>query len=136
MSKKSQEVNTSSDIILADSMEVLIAGKMYNLRRLNVKDVFTFSKIMAKALKTIGNIDIKDPTTLGLILMAGMAEEDMQVAGWCSSLIGVSVKEFMELPPEALGDLFDALPQHYDMTSFFAQVMKTIKTMGSLWQRQ
>ncbi|MGB9866714.1 MAG: hypothetical protein ACPLPR_02245 [Bacillota bacterium] len=121
-------------VILDAGQEVEIAGRRYTMRRLTTRDVFTFSKLIAKALKTVGNEVVTNPDVFGVVLMAGLSENDREIAGFFGSLIGLSADEFLALPPEAFGEFLDILPQHYDLQAFFGAVLKAVRALGSLWQ--
>lgn len=127
--KKSEEA-----IILEAGQQVTLAGRTYTMRRLSTRDVFAFSKLIARALKAVGNQDVLNPDAFGIVLMAGLAENDREIAGFYGSLIGLSADEFLALPPEAFGDFLDALPRQYDLQAFFGAVLKSVRALGSLWQ--
>ncbi len=121
-------------VILETGQEVEIAGRKYSMRRLTTRDVFTFSKLVVKALKNAGNQEVAGPDTLGFVLMAGMAENDREIAQFYGSLIGLSAEEFLELPAEAFSEFLDVLPRQYDLQAFFEAVNKAVRALGSLWQ--
>ncbi|HHV79092.1 MAG TPA: hypothetical protein GXX40_05700 [Firmicutes bacterium] len=121
-------------IILETGQEVEIADRKYTMRRLTTRDVFAFSKLVTKALKSTGNQEVANPDALGFVLMAGMAENDHEVAAFYGSLIGLSADEFLALPAEAFSDFFDALSRSYDLQAFFEAVTKAVRALGSLWQ--
>lgn len=130
MAKNKKEL----EIIIEDGIEVEILDKKYTMRRLNTRDVFTFSKILSKAIKNYDGDSLNSEEAFALALISGMADNDVEVATFFGSLIGMSAEEFMNMPPEFLDVFLDKLPQHYDLEHFFTTVLKTIQRMATLWQ--
>jgi hypothetical protein len=122
--------------ILAEGQDVMICGAPYTFRRMDTRDVFAFAKILSKAIATVGNVQVENPDSMGLIILTGLAENDREVGKFYGSLVGLSGEEFMSQPPEFFGEFIDLLPQHYDMANFLQTVMKAVKSLGSLWQKQ
>jgi hypothetical protein len=136
MAKKivTKDAPSAEEILLARGQEVTILGVEYTMRRLSTQDVFSFSKLLSKALQYTGNQPIESEQAMSLVMMSGLAENDKEVSKFYSSLIGMTGEDFMGQPPEFLAEYLDMLPKQYDLASFFQTVLKTVKSLGSLWQ--
>lgn len=121
-------------VILETGWQVTLAGRTYTMRRLNTRDVFAFAKLIAQAMRSLGNVEIQTADELGVLMMAGMAEADEQQAKFYGSVIGLSAAEFLELEPAAFADFLTALQEHQDMMAFFDAVLKATRALGGLWQ--
>lgn len=133
MAKKDK--NKELEIIVEEGIEVEILGNKYKMRRLNTRDVFTFSKLLSKAIKNYEGSSISSDEAFALALISGMADNDEEVAKFYGSLLGMSAEEFFNQPSEFLNEFLEVLPKHYDLESFFITVLKTIQTMATLWQK-
>lgn len=138
--KEEGQAISQDAITLEDGQVVTLAGKSYTMRRLSTKDVFKFAKILTKATKAATmavGLDMKvTQETFGLVLMAGMAEEDQEIAGFYGGLIDMSSDEFLAQPPKFFNDFLDELPKHYDLAAFFTTALKATQAMGSLFKTQ
>jgi hypothetical protein len=123
-----------ASIILETGQQVMLAGRTYTMRRLTTRDVFAFAKLIADAMKAVGNVAVSSAEELGVLMMAGMAEADEQQAEFYGSVIGLSAAEFLALEPAAFADFLTALQEHQDMMAFFDAVLKATRALGGLWQ--
>ena len=125
----------SAAVALERAVEVKLGGKPYKMRRLTTRDVFTYCKLIARAMKVVGREDVTSPEGFGLIMLAGMAEADAELLGFYSSIVGMAPEEFGNQPPEFLADFLEELPKHIDLAVFSKAVALAIQAQGSLWQQ-
>lgn len=128
------------DPIFDEEKVITLAGKQYTIKRLSVRDVFSFSKIVNQALSGVDASVLMAGDTehavsaMAMSFLAGLVESGDKFAGFYGSIIGLTVEQFMDLPAEALGELLEELPKHQDMQAFFAATARYLAAMGSLWQ--
>lgn len=128
-----------SELIAENIRMVTIGGVEYQLKKLTVKDVFSFSKLMNRTLSNVdltalaGNEEVTEQLVFQTF-MEGFIDSGEKFTEFYGSLIGLDVDQFMELDPSALPDLMEELPKHPDMQSFFAQTARYLAGMGLLWK--
>lgn len=133
-----------SSSVLTEGPEIVLSGKTYTMRRLSTKDVFKFAKIMGKVVAKIGTLDVGDVDpknltesnlmSIGMNIMTGLADADVEMAAFYGGVIGISGDEFMALPPADFTTFIDALQKHEDLMSFFGAVVRAVRAMGQAFQ--
>lgn len=110
--------------------KVVIDGKEYQVRRLNVKDVFTIAEIISKASKFSsddeflqGKVNVENTINF---LASSIVYCQNDIIKFFASLINVSPEEFAEMPMDAIVEITDKLREHEDLKSFFEKVKKTL----------
>jgi hypothetical protein len=135
---KEEQNEKDAEVILEDGQKVILCGKKYTLRRLNVKDVFAFSKLLSKSAKDamlqIADINNVDTNMFAFLLMEGLADNQSEVAETYGSFISMKGEDFLTQPPEFFDQFLAVIKEQYDLKSFFTTVLKTIQSLGSLWQ--
>lgn len=111
--------------------KVMIDGKEYQVRRLNIKDIFTIVGIISKASKAANNDDdflkgkITVENTLNFLTTAIVYCED-DIVNFYASLIDVTPEEFAKMPMDAILDITEKLHEHEDLRSFFEKVKRLL----------
>ena len=137
INKKKEKAKITAEIV-EQHQEIMLAGVPYKMRRLNTRDVFRYTKIMSKAMRAVGNVDINPeagPEIFGMVMVEGLSMADSEVAQFFGDIIGLKGEEFFNLPPEAFGEFMEQLSTHHDMASFFQIVLRNMQTTGALWQK-
>jgi hypothetical protein len=122
--------------ILDQGAQITLAGKQYVMRRVTVRDVFSFSNMVNEIMDKLSTqlSDAPSVNEAGLLFLKVFLNAPEDFAGFYAPLIGITAEEFLNLSPEALADFLEILPQQQDMKAFFPAVSRTIAAIGSLWQ--
>jgi hypothetical protein len=114
-------------VVTAPEQQLIVGEQAYPIRRLSIKDVFWVARIMTVALSRGGQAaNISSPEDFVTVMIASVPLAEDEIVGFCSSIIGVSTAEFLELPPEALLDLLEILYDSQDLKRFLERCLKLI----------
>ena len=132
------ERQNDATVILDEGPEIQIGSRKFTLRRLDTRQVFAFTRILAGAMKylprnfdTIVEKDPDEAARLGFEMIRAFFTEDLAV--WCAGLLGITVQEFYRLDPEATEIILDALQQHQDLERFFGICFRLWLKMAATW---
>lgn len=125
------ETEASPDVepITYQPPSVTIEGETYPLRRLQLQDVFSVSRILGSGVAVLGNLGkpgaTVNPGQILQVVVASLSANQEPVLNLMASLIGVTRRELDD--PERFGmdsiiTLGEALAEHQDLARFLAAV--------------
>ncbi|MEW6049240.1 MAG: hypothetical protein AB1609_22675 [Bacillota bacterium] len=120
--------------LLAETPEVEIGGRRYRLRRLKTADVFQISRLLSRAIANVGLglLGAEDVGGAFRIIATLLGDE---LASWYASLLGITEREFAELPVDAAPAVLEALQKHPDYEAFLTSVSRHLNLAASVLLR-
>ncbi len=109
---------------------IVVDGKEYQIRRLNIKDIFTIAEIISKASKSSNDDEflhgkVNAENTINFLVSSIIHCQD-DIIKFFASLINVKPEEFAEMPMDTIVEIADKLREHEDLKSFFEKVRKIL----------
>jgi len=108
--------------IINEGQVITIEGKDYTIRRLNTRDVFKVAAILGKVYKPGMGYTEGQETGFAAAFLSAIPVAENDIVGLLSGLLGLTVEQFDELPPEAIFDIVEGLSQSQDLKRFFDKV--------------
>lgn len=136
--KKKNEIETLVEV----NQEIVLDGKAYQMRRLNVRDVFSFAnlfwKAMAQVREELGEeaLEQQDDAAATNVFFEAFLGNPVGFAKVFGPVIGMTPDEFMRMSPKATMDFLGALQKQEDLNAFFGAALAMMGTLGSLSRGQ
>ncbi|MFA5569341.1 MAG: hypothetical protein WC972_11930 [Trueperaceae bacterium] len=119
------------DPVLYEPPTVAIAGRLYTMRRLGIRDVFAVARVISAALGDIRDAGgILTGTNLLPMILDAMVREEKVVLELLAGTIGVTPQELSDpeqFPLDSVIDLIEALSEHQDLAAFFSRSAEMTK---------
>jgi len=112
------------------------------MRRLNVRDVFSFAnlfwKAMAQVREELGEeaLEQQDDAAATNVFFEAFLGNPVGFAKVFGPVIGMTPDEFMRMSPKATMDFLGVLQKQEDLNAFFGAALAMMGTLGSLSRGQ
>lgn len=140
--KKTEKTNPHTqgkDTILQDNPVAVINGKAYPLRPLGVRDTIKLARIMSlgmmKAGQKLGDIDLKDPQTVGMLFMSAVLYAEDEVLDFLAYLLEVSPAAFDDPTQFPIGselEIIEAMTKQVNVRAFFTKLLTLAQAMPEI----
>ena len=136
--KKKNEIET----LIATDREIVLDGKAYIMRRLDVRDVFAFANLfwtaLARVREEVGEeaLASQDDAGASTMFFEAFLGNPIGFAKVFGPVIGLTEHEFMRLTPVAINDFLRELQAEEDLQAFFGAAMGMMKMLGSASREQ
>lgn len=130
--------NRGIEPLLAEAPSVKVGEKTYPLRRLGIRDVWTFARILRNAgtsgLTSV--IDLvkqqkMDQRQAGMFaILLGLVDQEEELMKWLANIMRIDVESLSnpdQFPLGSLIDIIQALSDHPDMADFFTRLETLMK---------
>lgn len=131
-----QDPTKGDSPILDDAPTVTIAGEVYQLRRLGVRDTFAIARIVAVGAAALNRgMDDLSADAIGQLLLSGFMAAEETTIKLLASVISVDVKTLESMPMEAPLEIAAALAEHQDLRAFFARASELMRKLPEMRTR-
>ncbi len=131
-----QDPTKGDSPILDDAPTVTIAGEVYQLRRLGVRDTFAIARIVAVGAAALNRgMDDLSADAIGQLLLSGFMAAEETTIKLLASVISVDVKTLESMPMEAPLEIAAALAEHQDLRAFFDRASELMRKLPEMRTR-
>lgn len=112
---------------------ITVKGVKYEVRRLNITDIFKLGRILGVGAagmgKEIGKMDL-NPGVLAGLLLVSFPYAETQCLDFIASIISVKVEDLKnpeKFPVDSILDIIKVLVEHEDVKAFFTKLVGLLK---------
>ena len=125
MPRKATTKTPAEDPVLLEAPSVTIAGVVYPIRRLGLRDVFRVSRILGRGVAMLTDAKNVSGGQVVQVLVASLSQNEEEVLSLIADVLGVKrvdLNDAERFPMDSVIDVFEALSKHQDLVSFLTRV--------------